>query len=176
MTEADRERLSALVDDELDHAEAVDLLNRVARDAQLRQVWEQYYLIRDSLQGEFSGSARAGLFERVQREIDAEPVLYRMEAFRRGALRPLAGLALAASVAVVAVIGFRGFVSPADTGALVASRAGPATPASVAAGPERDPGFDRRLDAYLVNHSERVGSNVHGVLPYARIVAYDAGR
>jgi hypothetical protein len=96
-----------------------------------------------------------------------------MQGFRRSALRPLAGLALAASVAVIAVLGFQGFVQrPGEPGALIADRRDPTPPAPTPA----DADFDRRLDAYLVSHSERTGANVHGILPYARIVAYDVGR
>ena len=36
-----------------------------------------------------------------------------------------------------------------------------------------EPGVANRLNGYLVNHSEHLGSPMSGMHPYARIVGYD---
>jgi hypothetical protein len=116
------------------------------------------------------------LFQRIQQDVAAEPTLYRLSAFRAGSLRPLAGLALAASVAVVAVLGVRSYVPETGVGAGAVAQRDPAPTVTLASAREPASPFDPRLSRYLVNHSERAGHNMHGVLPYARIVAHDAGR
>jgi sigma-E factor negative regulatory protein RseA len=177
MSESTRERLSALIDGELDQAEAVRLLDEVTRGSELQRTWEHYHLISDALQGHMApGLPMGDLFERVRERVQEEPTMYRLRAFRAPGLRPLAGLAIAASVAVVAVLGLRGVVPGSDGGTnQVAQR--PATePVAVAVAGDPTSTFDPRLSAYLLNHNELAGQNMHGVLPYARLVAHDGGR
>ena len=38
------------------------------------------------------------------------------------------------------------------------------------------PDVEQRLNAYLVNHNGHTGTGMSGVMPYARIVAYNGGR
>lgn len=177
MSEIKLERVSALVDGELDRADAVRLLGEVADDPELRRGWERYHLISDAVRGRAASHIPATeLFERVRRDIQAEPTIYRLSAFRSGAARPLAGLALAASVAVVAVLGVRSYMPDTGLSAGAVAQREPAPPVSLASARDQGGAFDARLSRYLVNHSERAGHNMHGVLPYARIVAHDAGR
>ena len=151
MNESARERLSALVDGELADPEAVRLLEQVAQDTELQKVWDRFHLINDAMLGRSAPTLPVGeLLERVRRDLRAEPALYRFPAFRSETLRPLAGLALAASVAVVAVLGFRTAVESPQTGATQVAKREAAAPVAVAGA-----GFDARLGPYLVNHSER---------------------
>jgi sigma-E factor negative regulatory protein RseA len=176
MSDASRERLSALMDGELGTAEATIVLDEILRDASMRRTWERYHLVRDTLHADLAPTVHGDLAELVRSRIEGEPGLYRFELFRRDSLRPLAGLALAASVAVVAVLGVRGYMQRTDPAAgMVAQSQVPAERPQVAtqAAAER---FDPRLSAYLVNHSGHAGVNVHGVLPYARLVAQDGAR
>ena len=177
MIESTRERLSALIDGELDQAEAVRLLDEVTRNSELQRTWEQYHLIGDALQGHMApGLAMGDLFERVRRQLEAEPVLYQLRVFRLPGLRPLAGFALAASVAVVTVLGLQAFVLESGPGVTQVARQEASAPVTVASVRHTTSAFDPRLNAYLLNHSELAGHNMQGVLPYARIVAHDAGR
>ena len=189
MTEVNHERISALVDGELGRAEALSLLSRIEGDPDLRRVWERYHRIGDAMRAQPAPSIPAGqLFDRVRGAVESEPTLYRFPfpTLRRSSLRPLAGLALAASVAVVAVLGARSFLQEPGLGAgLVAQReTRPEVGVPLPAGPGlglvsvRDAPvlMDARLSRYVINHSELAGPNLHGMLPYARIVAHDAGR
>ena len=47
-----KEKLSALIDDELHEEEVASQLGRLKSDAQLRQAWDTYHLIGDTLRGE----------------------------------------------------------------------------------------------------------------------------
>lgn len=177
MSETKLERVSALIDGELEKADALRLLGEVADDPELRRAWEQYYLISDAVHGRAAADIpAAALFERVRLGIQAEPTLYRLSVFRATALRPLAGLALAASVAVVAVLGVRSYMPDTGLGAVTVAQRETPPALSLASGRNQGGVFDPRLSRYMVNHSERAGHNMHGVLPYARIVAQDAGR
>jgi sigma-E factor negative regulatory protein RseA len=175
MSDSPRERVSALMDGELPRADETRVLESVADSADLQRTWERYHLIRDVLQKELARMPQLALLERVRRDLEAEPKIYRLALFRKETLRPLAGLALAASVAVVAVIGFRGQVAGTARSADLVASAGPRDAGSAAVGAEVGQS-DPRLDAYLVKHSERANGFLQGAMPYARLVTYDASR
>ncbi len=176
MSEQLREGLSALVDGETDEQEAARLLDRITRDAELKAAWERYHLVSDVLRNDLPLVSGEDLVERVRRSVETEPVMFRPRRPRAVALKPVAGFALAASVAVVAVLGFRGMVGPSgDTDAPVAL-AGDRPEQTQLARMRWDvdrPGVEERLNTYLVNHNEHTA---RGMLPYARVVAYNADR
>ena len=233
MSEEKRQRLSALVDGELPWARAVGALDDVLGDDGLKRCWERYHLIGDVLRREHGDADAANLAERVHTAVAVEPSQLVKRRFlsqiRAPVMRPLAGIALAASVATVAIIGVRTFnqdptapptvvATPADSPPAtpaIASSMGNFAPITVTARSARptrsarsarsglslrvttaaqniqDDGFDsrvtrrqwnelkpdvaERLNGYLVNHTERLGNSMGGILPYARIVGYDAG-
>lgn len=128
------EHLSALLDGELPPEQTDFLLKRVQRDAELRGTLQRYQLIGDTLRGE-RVQARPDFMLRVSAAIAAEPPLPAPEARRtsgRGAaalswLKPVAGLAVAATVASVAVV-----VMQRDPGGTAAPALVAATPATTA--------------------------------------------
>ncbi|MHB1239960.1 MAG: hypothetical protein ACYC18_05605, partial [Gammaproteobacteria bacterium] len=91
---------------------------------------------------------------------------------------PLAGLAMAAGVAAVAVLGFQNM----GLQSLLVPAAEPVAsviPAGYTAGPTDTgaPAAQTELSAYLVNHSEyATGAGMHGMLSYVRIVGYEPGQ
>jgi sigma-E factor negative regulatory protein RseA len=176
MSEAVRERLSALVDGELDEVDTAQVVDRVVRDRELARVWGAYTLIGDVLRRDTLGGGEArGVYQRVHDRIRDEATLYSLRTFRSSVVRPLAGLAVAASVAVVAVLGVRSLEPVADAVQVAATVPPPPTPSGREEG-RALPDAGLGLEAYLVNHSQRAVPSVHGVLPYARIVAHDAAR
>jgi sigma-E factor negative regulatory protein RseA len=120
------------------------------------------------------------LADRIHKAIAQEPTpQQRFSAARL--LKPATGLAIAASVAALAVFAVRSLPTatiPEQTQQL----------ASVAAAPQypRDPGtrWDRtqpevaaRLNTYMLNHSGHAETaGMQAVLPYVRIVGYDVER
>ena len=103
------EHLSALLDGELPPEQTDFLLKRVRGDAELRGTLQRYQLIGDTLRGE-RARARPDFMLRVSAAVAAEPPLPAPVAARAGRattlrwLRPVAGLAVAASVASIAVV------------------------------------------------------------------------
>lgn len=106
MNDAIREQLSAFVDGELPENEAELLLRRMSQDVELRQDVAEYLAIGRLMRSEpgFAGADR--LHERITAAIDEKPAdagdnTRAMQASR--AIRPLAGVAVAATVALVAI-------------------------------------------------------------------------
>ena len=110
MSEQIREQVSAFLDGELPSSETELLLKRLTRDAELRESFGRYALIGESMRGGGQVRLSQSFAERVNRAIDGEPVMAVSQPARSTSSRwwrPLAGAAVAASVAVVAVIGFQ---------------------------------------------------------------------
>jgi sigma-E factor negative regulatory protein RseA len=107
MSEQIREQVSAFLDGELPASETELLLKRLTRDPELRHSFGRYALIGETLRG---GSSQAYLTrhfaDRVNRAIDGELAAPALPAIsgRSGWWRPIAGTAVAATVAAVAVV------------------------------------------------------------------------
>jgi sigma-E factor negative regulatory protein RseA len=173
-------QLSALVDDELIGSEHDLLFKRIASDEQLYQRLLRYQVISDALQNHLPERVDPAFSRRVISRLRAEPAMSRYS--RLGALvKPVAGLAVAASVAVMAVMTFQ-----------LARQERLSPPASVASAPSDGSRYlrvqdeplntvrhtaDQKLDIYLVNHNEyAVNRGMQGMLPYVRIVGHEMTR
>ena len=64
--------LSALVDGELTHDEAIPLLELLKREPALNEKWRNYHLIRDSLSGHNEGKNYVDLAQRVRRVLNED--------------------------------------------------------------------------------------------------------
>jgi sigma-E factor negative regulatory protein RseA len=183
-----REQLSAMADDELSAVERPLLLGRLQRDPELRACLGRYQLIGEVMRGGIAATATLGVAARVQRALAADSPMHvpaaGMNNSRPVWLRPLAGVAVAASVAVVAVLSVNSLretetesVPALASGQSAAGSVTPVTQVSESDGEQwerLDPRIDKRLSGYLVNHNEYAASRgVQGVMPYVRIVGYD---
>ena len=190
MSDEIREQLSALADDELSDVEQPLLLGRLQRDAELRACLGRYQLIGEVMRGT-GATATLGVANRVQQALANDLPASAGTPARIPLWKPVAGLAVAASVALVAVLTVSS-VNESPTGNVpVLATANPApvivrSPAPNAAviqvndsGDDTqwdrlDPSIDKRLSGYLVNHNEYAASRgVQGVMPYVRIVGHD---
>jgi sigma-E factor negative regulatory protein RseA len=107
MSEQIREQVSAFLDGELPSSETELLLKRLTRDPELRQSFGRYALIGESLRGAGGAALSLGFAVRVNRAIDGEPAAPAIPAARAGSLhwwKPIAGTAVAAGVAAVAIV------------------------------------------------------------------------
>jgi len=188
MTDEIREQLSALVDDELSDLERPLLLGRLERDPELRACLGRYQLISEVMRGGDARAAGLGIATRVNAALESEaPMTGRPAECSNETLalwRPLAGLAVAASVAVVAVLSLQNFEgNPSGVAPQVAVNT-PQVEETPAAAPvlrvsegdwaRIEPRVAKRLDDYLVNHNEFAASRgVQGVMPYVRIVGFE---
>lgn len=181
MTEKVKEQISALVDGELPESERALLVRRLATDQELRGTWERYHLIRDALRHELPDDVDGDMANRIMAAVEAEPPLSPqggVSAGMRRAIKPLAGLAIAASVAALAIIGLQQLGGQQPEGLpRVATRDASSAYVQVA-GTRWDLGraeVESRLNGYLVNHNEYTSStSLQGMLHYTRIAGYDA--
>jgi sigma-E factor negative regulatory protein RseA len=107
MSEQIREQVSAFLDGELPDSETELLLKRLTRDGELRESFGRYALIGESIRGTSRGLLTRGFAGRVNMAIDGEPVVVVGQVRESRAprwWRPLAGAAVAAGVAAVAVV------------------------------------------------------------------------
>jgi sigma-E factor negative regulatory protein RseA len=179
MTNSLQEQLSALVDEELPPAEHALLLERLARDGALRECLGRYQLMRDVLNNRVAMPLDGRFVDRVMRAIEVEPAYQHRSVSWHRLAKPLAGVAVAASVALVAVLALQNMDPGAGTPAPQVASAGLPAAGPAVAGEvwERQASpVGGRLNGYLVQHNEYAASSgVQGVLPYVRIVGYDSG-
>ncbi|HID48375.1 MAG TPA: hypothetical protein EYP40_01975 [Chromatiales bacterium] len=188
MSDKLHESLSALADGELDNPEP--LIRQLGNDPDLKQRWLRYHVIRDSLTDHMT-LPDIDISAAVCRALESEPaILAPAHHRRRGRLRFLgrqaAGLAIAATVSAVAVLGVQHYQNRGaapDQLAVTQPQALPARPATTPA-PLRlvsepqslDSAVQNKLSNYLVKHNEySVSSNMQGMMPYMRIVSVTPG-
>ena len=167
-------------------------LDHLSASAELRQTWWRYHLISDVIQQNLPDCMDRQLVSRISREIAAEPVSFAPRNIRINNLfRPVAGLAIAASVAVIAVLGFQtvGQQQPVQQQSqqVVDSRpvynsnisqyTFPVTSNVVSNNTDAEVTTElesnSRLNSYLVNYNEfrATQTGVQGINPYVRILA-----
>ncbi len=161
------------MDGELDSAHASRVFDEITRNADLRAAWSRYHLMSDAMRDQLAPSAPADFAERMRAALASEPPMAARRRLRASLAKPVAGLALAASVAALAILGVNVLRSerPSTPATVVAQRA-PADGGSLRWNVGQ-PGVEARLNGYLVSHSEYLGNGLRGLLPYARIVGYE---
>lgn len=181
MTESSREHLSSLMDGELDDKAQTFLLQRLSRDPEMTSTWRRYHLVRACLHQEFEHAS--DLADRVARALDQEPAIE--QGRLTGWLRPVAGSAIAACVALVAIVGINanimqrgqieaapeqpGFVSQPSVLDQTFSR--PAVPVSLT---ESSPADRQRINTLVLRHNQAVGGS--GFVSYLPIVTSSSGQ
>lgn len=184
------EPLSALVDGELDFNGADFLLRRLSDDPHMHRQWQRFYMVRACLQREFSGPV--SLVDRVQAAVRDEAVPVRARRFN-AVMRMGVGGAVAASVAVIAVLGLAermdsetpGASEPPQAPAFVSQSTAldrqfnaPLVPAGLGSGSKSDSaseinsGTRQRINRYMIRHSQAAGGN--GFISYAPVLAAPA--
>jgi sigma-E factor negative regulatory protein RseA len=196
MKQETKESVSAFLDDELSRHELQETLDRVLADETLRGVWDRYHLIGDAMRGEGVRISAAGVADEVRARLEAEPAIIATWAPKRSHngipshwLRPVAGAAMAASVAALAVVALPLLTEkePATAPAVATRVATPVSPPQapiqyVSSGGTRwknleTPAIESKLNRYLVDHSEFAFSGgLGGGLPYTAFVSYDISR
>ncbi|MCH8501751.1 MAG: hypothetical protein LAT77_07560 [Aliidiomarina sp.] len=125
MTEHQQEKLSALLDGQLDTDAMQDLVENAAH----RERWFRYQLVGAMLRGEVKEGQSVDISAAVAAAVAAEPqyaqagsnahsawTRLKLWAGQRNWVRPAANVAVAASVAVVAIVGIQN-LQPIDDGA-----------------------------------------------------------
>lgn len=171
MSETLNSQLSAFVDGELPDREAKLFVRRLERDGALRDEAARYLLIGRAIRGEYDLPGMRGLAKRISAAVDEEelPASAAGSQISTRLLRPASGVAIAAAVAVLALVGLQnlgvdGPVGPATAGqefAAVAIDELPAYTEPPVADSERPSDM---LSRYYRHHGERAadlgGSNI----------------
>jgi sigma-E factor negative regulatory protein RseA len=162
------ERISALMDGELDDPAAADLFQSLQRHPAAREAWRTYHLIGDALRE--NAPLSEGFGEKLSRRLAAEPAVM---APGRMPMQPRTWYALAASLAAVALVGWLGFGTGQAPAPL--AKAPPSQPqVAVQTKPAVVP-LPNGTDDYLLAHqafSPRLG--LQGMAPYVLTVSAQA--
>lgn len=163
-----KDRLSGLLDGELERHDQQVLLDTLKCDDALRDRWQEYLLIRDALKGR--GALGADITARVMVSLDDEPVVLAPQRAARSENWRSSALALAATLAGVAVVGWLALgAGPSPRVAPpLAQRAG--TPPVAAVEPARQAASD--MQEYLIAHQAQSSSlQFRGGAEHIRTVA-----
>ena len=182
-----REHLSSLMDGEISRETGRFLVRRLGADEALCATWARYHLVRDCLRHQDGGLAGEALASRVRRVIESESP---PAAPRRAAavwLRPAVGMAVAASVALMAIVAVGPTNQPAQPMSNLAAEGAEApaftspqslTPAPISqtASLHGAPAGESRMNAYLLRHYQAAGMNgSKGFVTLVPIVLKPAG-
>jgi sigma-E factor negative regulatory protein RseA len=161
------DRVSALMDGELDEHPARDVIAKLKEDPELRERWDTYHLISDALKGEpLLSSAPFGA--EFSRRLAAEPTVL---APRRSTLNPRRvttyALSAAASASAAALVVW---VAMSGTGTELAQQA-KNTVAPVATLPVSAVSDSSMNRYFLLHQGVSPSSEFQGVAPYIRSVS-----
>lgn len=170
MSKETREHLSALVDGEVSRETSRFLVRRLGADDELRATWTRYHLVRDCLRHQDGSIAGEDLCARVSSALENEQPGTSTRVLRASWLKPVTGVAIAASVALMAIVA----VGPRISGM-------PAAPDNVANQPQAEPftspqsltaapyssqaslagrsnSQSQKMNAYLLRHYQATGT------------------
>lgn len=187
--ERNNEPISALMDGELEPKAADFLIRRLSADEKMHRYWQRGHMIRACLQHEFNGPV--SLVERLQAALESEEVPQRTGRWPT-LMRMGIGSAVAASVAIVAVLGLADRIDSGNPAEQQASGPGftsqstaldrqfnaPAVPAGFGAvnrGPSvvgAESTTQQRINRYMIRHSQAAGS--HGFISLTPVLAAPA--
>ena len=191
MSELMRESLSALMDDEANELEVERVLAGIAKDSSLRQAWVRYNLVHAVAAGQPPTHMELDISAQVREAIAGEST--GKSAFTQRIMRPIASMAVAASVAATVVFGGQQLAQlEADSydAQAIASSVSPvgmvnslgATSVQASYGtlgmPELQPATRtayqelarQRLQKYMQEHAEHAALNTpNGLVPFARV-------
>jgi sigma-E factor negative regulatory protein RseA len=191
-----KDQISALLDGELDQAEAGRLIARLKAGGELRRTWDEYHRIGDALRGHFAPDVSVRVCARLAEEptVLAPARAGRLESGSAQALRRWV-LPAAASGAAVALVAWMAIPGLAPAPQLAQQGAAPyvaptaAVPALVAAPqvaigalppsppPTAESGSALGVGNYLLAHQRFSPANaLQGGAPYVRTVSSEGGQ
>lgn len=164
------DKISALMDGELDEHEARGQLLRLKQDEQLSRDWHTFHLVGDAMRGERALSP--DFHQRLAERMAAEPTVL---APQRSVTRRATTYALsaAASVSAVALVGWMAFVNnPLAPQADIVQAPSAILPAAVVPASIASVPSDGKMNEYLIAHQEFSPSTaLQGLAPYIRSVS-----
>ena len=160
------DKISQLMDGELEDQVAQQQLQRLKQDTELLQCWHTFHLIGDSLRGD--NALSRDFTQRLANRLSGEPTVL---APRRNTVKRFTAYALsaAASLSAVALVGWVAF----SNNPAVEVAKGPApSPVSAPSTQLASVPSDGKMNEYLIAHQEFSPSTaIQGVAPYIRGVS-----
>src|SRR5262245_16636228 len=162
------ERISELMDGELDAREAHKQVSRIKQDRELAHCWNTFHLIGDALRGE--RPLNRELSGRVAKALQDEPTILAPRSYAPSKRAATYAISLAASLSAVAVVVWIAFynnpLAPPVAQAPSASQPAPAV-GELASVPS-----EGQMNEYLRAHTEYSPSTaIQGLAPYIRSVS-----
>ena len=190
MSDFKNEQISAFIDGESsdDH---IDVIGKIMKSKDMKDTWTRYHLIGDCLRGYLPEKITYKVSENVSEILRDEPTVLAPQKSSGINLKPVAGFAIAASVAMVAVFSVqKGNQIDTSTPSIeVAQNNTNIIPTNPDANQFQNPRVlpaavkksdtpysitNQRLNNYLMNHNEyRSNASINGILPYVRIVTIE---
>jgi sigma-E factor negative regulatory protein RseA len=177
MSKESLEHLSSLMDGEISREAGLFITRRLSADDGMCETWERYHLIRDCIRQPGGKHLVTGLAEKLNTSLEAEAAPVTSKRSARAWLKPVSGLAIAASVALMAIVvtapqsvetpgdGETSLASPAVE-PFVSPNTLPLAPVSQAAS------YDPALNAYLLRHNQMARTaGRQGFVSFVPIVA-----
>jgi sigma-E factor negative regulatory protein RseA len=169
MNKESREHISSLMDGEISRETGRFVVRRLGNDQELCATWARYHLVRDCLRHQEGGLASEDLAARIRHRIEREALATPSRRNTTAWLRPSVGLAIAASVALMAIVavGPGQQAAPTAGGELAESSAvQPFTsPQSLTPAPVTQQASllggsasNSRMNAYLLRHYQATGT------------------
>lgn len=194
MTEGLRESVSALMDDEASELETRRVLSEIRKDDELRNTWKRYHVVSLAIRGQLGDATRLDVSKGVAQAIADEHLEVGATGMQRAPwsrmMRAGTGVAVAASVAFLAVFGALQFNQPdggdgpsavaqqnnSDSGTELAGNMGGAgdvmTVSSQALSSDQ-----KRLLELINTHTQQANmSRSRGFIPYAQLVSQETIR
>jgi sigma-E factor negative regulatory protein RseA len=196
------EQMSSLVDGEVEgSSDGMKGLDHLVKDKEGHDRWERYHLIGDALKRNLPPVIDNQLASRVMAELENEPTVLAPSRTSSSIGKQMAGLAIAASVATIAVLGVQFMykedglaptqqIAQANSAKIpvnkelfgrdvqtVTQAINPVDPRSQQLAQQHPAQilkqYHPNLNKYLLNHNQRAARGVvQGVIPYARIITY----
>jgi sigma-E factor negative regulatory protein RseA len=163
-----KDRISALMDGELDERAAAQAIDAIRSDRQGLDAWRMYHLVSDAMRD--SCLLSEGFVARVSERIEKEPTVLAPPRARPEPRKWIA-LSAAASVAAVALVGWVAF-GPQQEPAQVVASAPQQPPAARRQDTPPAMQFTSATNDYLLAHqgfSSRI--SLQGMVPYVRTVS-----
>lgn len=180
MQEEVNQKISQLVDGELKHNEALDLLKKIRSDELLKCKMRRYQTISQVLKTDEACQVKADFSDKIFRQIQQEPIylLPQKQSLSRWAGRTKLYAVAASTIAVAVLVGqnFRNFsprISPTLSATTFSQQSpSPNTLAQIRKQQKRQP-LNAQFNDYLQAHNNSVYTNGEATFqPYAKVTSY----
>ena len=163
------DKISALMDGELDARQAHEQITRLKQDGGLADGWDVFHVIGDTMRGDRALSA--GFNRRMAARLAVEPTVLAPQ--RSTARRVMTyALSAAASVAAIGLVGWVAVISNPIAPQQELAKAPQIVPAPAPAPQLASVPSDGNMSEYLIAHQEfSPSTSIQGVAPYIRTVS-----